>query len=473
MSSKAVESNLFASKQRQRCAACERPERPCFAEWEPKPTTGKIEFGKKPGVTMHSVHSQNEGCEGMNVLAWVMDEASAFRTANGVDNAENVYGTLRSSAQSRFGWMHWIGAIISFPRKQQGDFTLKKYEQSLKSDNIFGDRAATWEVHPRWEQGHPMYQASSDQWTVIEDLNVRVPKEFEEDFLHDGVDALTKYMAQPPLTEGGFFENPHMITEAVNRDLSPLVASVGSRQEILAEGIIRNYVTREITSFPPVVDGAPYFMHGDPGLKKDAFSICLCHTLPDVKVVNEAKGRNTQIQKVVVDFVLSWDPRPGRPVDLLQVDEVIETIAKLYNVRRVTFDRWNSAQSIQKLVAMGIDADDMNFSNADQLAMYRYLRLCFSNAMIELPPGDEVTQNELKCAQGKVRAGALDPEERGVVPQVRARGVRTTYFGPVQGRSCDSVVRLSDPLTLCATRSLQTRHASTTRLRTSSSTSAG
>ncbi|MBE0608035.1 MAG: hypothetical protein IH609_01505 [Dehalococcoidia bacterium] len=77
--------------------------------------------------------------------------------------------------------------------------------------------------------------------------------------------ALTKYMAQPPLTECGFFENPHMITEAVNRDLSPLVASVGSRQEILAEGIILNHVTREITSFPPVVEGAPYFMHGDPG----------------------------------------------------------------------------------------------------------------------------------------------------------------------------------------------------------------
>jgi len=387
----------------------------------------------------------------MNVLAWVMDEASAFRTANGVDNAENVYGTLRSSAQSRFGWMHWVGAIISFPRKQQGDFTLKKYEQSLKSDNIFGDRAATWDVHPRWEQGHPMYQPSSDQWVVIEDLNVRVPKEFEEDFLHDGVDALTKYMAQPPLTEGGFFENPHMITEAVNRDLSPLVASVGSRQEILAEGIIRNYVTREITSFPPVVEGAPYFMHGDPGLKKDAFSICLCHTLPDIKVVNEAKGRNTEIQKVVVDFVLSWDPRPGRPVDLLQVDEVIETIAKMYNVRRVTFDRWNSAQSIQKLVAMGIDADDMNFSNADQMAMYRYLRLCFSNAMIERAPRDEVTQNELGCAQGEVRAGALDPSGRGVVPEVRARGVHTRQCG--RSREClrqrsgviGSMIRSADP----------------------------
>lgn len=158
------------------------------------------------------------------------------------------------------------------------------------------------------------------------------------------------------------------------REPRPLTARGERRQPAgdPGEGIIRNYVTREITSFPPVVEGAPYSRHGDPGLKKDAFAICLCHTLPDIKAVNEAKGGNTEIQKVAVDFVLSSDPRPGQPVDLLQVDEVIETIAKMYNVRRVTFDRWNSAQSIRKLVAMGIDADDVNFSNADQMAMYRY-----------------------------------------------------------------------------------------------------
>lgn len=144
----------------------------------------------------------------MNIVFWIMDEASAFQTRNGGDNANNVYSTLRTSAQSRFAWMHWIGIIISFPRKQQGDFTLDKYERSKLSDDIFGDRAATWEVHPRWEKGHPMYQPLSDEWVIIEDLNVRVPKEFEEDFLHDGVDAMTKLMAQPPLTEGGFFENP-------------------------------------------------------------------------------------------------------------------------------------------------------------------------------------------------------------------------------------------------------------------------
>jgi hypothetical protein len=64
----------------------------------------------------------------MNILVWVMDEASAFRTVNGGDNADQVHGTLRSSALSRFEFMHWIGIVISFARKQQGDFTLGRYD---------------------------------------------------------------------------------------------------------------------------------------------------------------------------------------------------------------------------------------------------------------------------------------------------------------------------------------------------------
>ena len=362
-----------------------------WSEWEPVMLKAKITFDQKPGINLHSLHSKAEGWEGKNVVFWVMDEASAFRTANGVDNADTVYQSLRSSAQSRFAWMHWMGFTISFPRKQTGDFTLKKYELSKTNPNIYGDRGCTWEINPRWEKGHPMYQAHSDQWVIIEDLNVRVPKEFEEDFTTDGTDAMTRYMAQPPLTEGGFFENPVTIKEAVNRDLQPIIAEVGLREQELEHGGTRRYVTRTIISLPPVVEGAEYFMHGDPGLKQDAFCLAVAHTLPESKTVNETATKTVDIKRTVVDFVLPWTPRTNRPVDLLNVDDVILQLCRHYNIRQVTFDRWNSANSIQKIVAEGIDAEDMSFSNPEQLAMYRFLRLSFYNDMIELAPGDEDT----------------------------------------------------------------------------------
>lgn len=226
---------------------------------------------------------KNEGFEGMNVLAFVMDEASAFMTKTGGDNADRVYGTLRSSAQSRFGWMHWLGFIISYPRRQENDFTVNKYAKAMLSrvedeetgevtwGTVYADRAATWEIHPRWELGHPMYQPTSDQFVIIEDLNVRVPKEFEEDFLHDGQLAKTQLMADPPPTEGAFFENPQALDEAVNPNLPKLLTTQGVREELLPEGQIRRYIRHEIDQLPPRVLGMRYGAHGDPGLKKDAF----------------------------------------------------------------------------------------------------------------------------------------------------------------------------------------------------------
>lgn len=156
-----------------------------------------------------------------------------------------------------------------------------------------------------------------------------------------------------------------------------------------------------LDSLPPKAEGRPYYIHCDPGLKKDAFTLALCHTTEDYRTIETAKGEREQLQRVVVDFVISWDPRYPRVVDYLNVRAVLKQLVQFYDVKRVTFDRWNSVEGIQELVAMGVDADDMSFSNAEQLAMYRYLRLAFYNDMITLAPGDEKTQLELKFVRQK------------------------------------------------------------------------
>ena len=269
---------------------------------------------------------------------------------------------------------------------------------------LLKQRTKTWEVNPHFEKGHPLWTPEAEEFVLIEDLNIAVPKEFEEEFLSDGVDAMTRIMAPPPLTQGGFFENPHTINEAVDKGLPRVVVSVGERQEIIAHAVdnpIRRYVTLPLDSLPPKVEGRPYYIHCDPGLKKDAFTLALCHTTEDYRTIETAKGEREQLQRVVVDFVISWDPRYPRVVYYLNVRAVLKQLVQFYDVQRVTFDRWNSVEGIQELVAMGVDADDMSFSNAEQLAMYRYLRLAFYNDMITLAPGDEKTQLELKFIKQK------------------------------------------------------------------------
>ena len=68
----------------------------CFKEFGPVIGATMIRF-PNINLRLHSVHAANESWEGLNLLAWVMDEASAFRAAGGMtDNSGAVYGTLRT-----------------------------------------------------------------------------------------------------------------------------------------------------------------------------------------------------------------------------------------------------------------------------------------------------------------------------------------------------------------------------------------
>lgn len=378
-----------------------RLRRPCFVALcpsgkPPKVTKQQIIF-EHINLRLHSLHSANESWEGLNLLAWVMDEASAFRTEGGADNADKCYSTLRSSADTRFPSHRWIGAVISFPRKQANDFTLDKYKEAKDDPTMFADRAATWEVHPFWDINHPAYREIP--FVVLEDLNLRVPETYMKHFLKDPVDARTKYMADPPPQEDGFFDIPQRIYDSVNADIPPLVCtpSVTVRAYDMpgGESVELPFVRMDLDSLPPRDPDAKYFMHGDPGLKKDAFSLAVGHKLSETGVIIDPEtGEAREVSKLRIDFVLTWEPRPNTPVDLLNVDDIILTLCRYYGIRRVTFDRWNSASSIQKLLTAGIFAEDLSFSASMQLEMYRNLKMLVYNRLIELPQ-DEGLVNEL------------------------------------------------------------------------------
>lgn len=243
-----------------------------------------------------------------------------------------------------------------------------------------------------------------------------MPSPFVDEFIKDPTDCKTKYMCQPPPQIGGFFEIPHKLDECVNRDLPQLVTTTSYNTRTL-ENVTYRYVSKMLESLPPRDPNSSYFIHGDPGLVNDAFAICVCHTLPDTTWVVDGDGSDRELQRVVVDFVLAWEPTADTPVDLKNVEAVLLMLCDYYNVQRVTFDRWNSATSIQLLIENGIWAEDLSFSNAQQLAMYRNLKLLVHSNWIEWPE-DEALLNELRFlklennkithdAFGKDRADAL------------------------------------------------------------------
>lgn len=358
----ASQANLvFFAKLRQRI------QKPMFARFHPHLIEDKIEFPN--AVRLHSRHSENESYEGFNILAWVMDEASAFKDKTKRANADVIYSTLKSSATSRFG-NQWIGLVISYPR-YQGDFTLRMYEQSILQPHIYGDKGATWEIHPH-----------------------RKKDDFADDYRTDPEDARTKYECLPPAITDAFFTLPDKIYEA-NIEVNPIAFVEPSITKRSTPDGEKEYTALSIEIFKKDFQN-DYYLHGDPGIQSDSFVLAMGHTIEGEEKEVKKDEEIIILPKVNIDLILIWEPRDGKPVDVINVKDAILLLSTFFNLKKVTFDKWNSATTIQELIVNGIPAEDMSFSRGQQLEMYRNLRSLIYNNLIKWPSNHFLCEELIK-----------------------------------------------------------------------------
>ena len=320
----------------------------------------KIEFANQ--VRLHSRHSENESYEGFNILAWVMDEASAFKDKTKRANADNIYSTLKSSATSRFG-KQWIGIVISYPR-YEGDFTIRMYESSKTQPHIYGDKGATWEIHPK-----------------------RVKEDFDDDYRTDPEDARTKYECIPPAITDAFFTLTDKIYEANDEKFIPIVFSEQTVTYRRTPDGERAYTALSTDALIKDFHN-DYYIHCDPGLMSDSFVLAMGHRVAGEEKEVKKDEQIIILPRLQVDLILVWKPQDGKPVDIINVKDVILQLSTHFNIKKVTFDKWNSATTIQDLIVNGITAEDMSFSRGQQLEMYRNLRALVYNNLIKWPAND-------------------------------------------------------------------------------------
>jgi hypothetical protein len=379
---------------------------------------GWVQFPRH--IRCFSRHSQNESYEGYNIIAWVMDEASAFLSKAERENADKIYQTLRTSAASRF-MRRWVGFIISYPRHGD-DFTMTKHAEAER-DPTLGIMAdgprKTWEVNTRLGRGQFIEVRPGHE----------VPIELANDYMLDFEAALARYECDPPSARDAFIRFPERLDDAVASGRSPLVEwePVVTRRTVSGPDgrpLTRRYSGVKLTKLGKVKRGTRIFAHGDPGLKHDSFSLCLGHGVPATIMVHVPAsevltGRTLalwlkedpertpedlieweqEVVRTVIDAVIVWNPdfKNDQQVDLLNVREVILQLREAYKIGfaakepTFTFDQWNSAETIQQLQAKHVNVEDESWSGPFQLAMYRNARSCFYNDLVTLPDTASIT----------------------------------------------------------------------------------
>ncbi len=314
-------------------------------------------------ITCHSAHSEADSYEGFNPLVVIFDEIGGFE----YERAENCYKTLRSSAATRYG-SKMLLIFISFPRVAN-DYMMKKYKEATEKNDpeVFAMIGKTWEVNTK--------KSRSD---------------FDKDYETDPEGSRCKYECIPPSYSDAFFKFPDRIDSCIRigkkSQCTGLIVSNKITTRTLHNLEQRHFMGLEVYNL--VLDPSyTYYLGGDCGVDNDSYTISLFHAEPVlIETVDNGQSIKKWINKPVEDLILEWRPskKDRLPVDLLNVAEILEIICRQVFVKKALFDKFNSAEVVQRLMMYGVDAEDKAWSNPFQYQLYSNLKALIYSGQIEL-----------------------------------------------------------------------------------------
>lgn len=317
------------------------------------PKNGSIEFIKN--VNVYSGHSEREAFEGYNTFLVILDEISGFAMPDEEDvkgdaeesmkkTAPGIYKMYRGSITSRFPDFGKL-VLLSFPRYKD-DFIQQKYNEviaeketiirtaTLKRDYDLPDGTLGNEFEISWEEDHILRYAKGrtfalrrPSWEVNPNRKI---EDYADDFYDDPGDALGRFACMPSNLSDGFFKNKQAIEDAF----------------VTSNGVDDDGIFKE--SFKPK-ENVRYYVHVDLAQKHDHCAVAMGHVEKWVEV-SVGSVYNEVHPFVVIDAVRYWTPTKAKSVDFADVRDFIVSLRRRgFDIRLVTFDRWNSHDTMNIL----------------------------------------------------------------------------------------------------------------------------
>lgn len=326
---------------------------------------GEFKFIKN--VNVYSGHSEREAWEGYNVIFCVLDEISGFAldSSTGNENSKTaaaIFKMYRASLTSRFPDYGKL-ILLSFPRYKD-DFIMQRYNRALRGPNNSGvfetiEREHTFKINEeldwgiegneftiRWNEDHILSYGSPNtfamkrpSWEVNPTRNI---EEYKSDFMDDPVDSLGRYACQPPEAVDAFFKSREKVETAF----------------VTANGI--DDEGRFYEDFLPVDDETQYFVHVDLARKHDRCAVAMAHV--DKFIQRDIGSQMTEVAPVVkVDLIKWWTPTSDKHVDFTEVRNFVLSLQQRgFNLKIVTFDRWESTDISNEIRGYGIKVERLS-----------------------------------------------------------------------------------------------------------------
>lgn len=396
----------------------------------------KLDFQRTTGRPVQVIPgSQELHALGLDLFSFLMDEVNFMRVKDNKEagvqtgQAYDLYNATYTRLQSRFirpgGTLPGLMLLLS-SRNAQTSFLEEHLKKVRHHPSTYISDYALWDVKPahrfqakrfRVEVGDRFSGSrllKDDEEPRKQARIVEVPGEFRKPFEEDVDQALRDIAGVATFNLSPLIRDRQSVFDAVHPNMihpfTRQVVTLGTEDDLQLDELFKigeNCRAVESRWTPILNPRSPRFLHIDIGLSGDALGFAMGHVAGTVKVVRNNPDGTEFIASnpfAVIEMMLRIVAPPGGEVDLSKVRAFILYLSRLYPITRVTFDGFQSADSIQILSKQGIEASLLSVDRDDEA--YLHLRSALFDRRLAVyhyqPFEDEVLDLERIVEKRKV-----------------------------------------------------------------------
>lgn len=340
--------------------------------------------------------SQEMHALGLDLFAFMMDEVNFMRSKESkesgkmVGQAYTLYNSTHARLMSRY--MRPGGAvpglmILMSSRNAQTSF-LEEHLKKIDPKRTFVSDYPLWAVKPKHLYVKPKFlvevgdrtsrsRVLKATETARKDARVvAIPGEFRRRFDEDVDQALRDLAGIATFNLSPLIRDRQSVFDAIHPEMvhpfSRDVVSVDYQDDDRIDSFFRiDKVCRVDASVhkPRINPLAPRFAHVDIGLTEDSLGLALGHpagTVRNQRVNDDGTVSEISSPVIIMDVLLRIVPPPGSEIDLSKVRSFLLYLSKIYNIVKVSFDRFQSADSIQIMSKLGFDCGHLSVDKDDE-----------------------------------------------------------------------------------------------------------
>jgi hypothetical protein len=328
--------------------------------------------------------SQEVHALGENLFAVLIDEVDFMRaglTPQERGQAFELHVATRRRMESRFlrsGRLPGVSVLVS--SKQTTDSYVSQYIAQHRDDpHVYVVDRPLWEVKVGYYSrktfpvlvgdGRIASRVLADDEPIPAGARVvRPPIDFRESFLAATDQALMDIAGVAVTGIHRFLSDRQSVFDLVADDLAPPFVREEVVVDVRTAATIEDFLDHarfvqphESRYRPKVRPGVPRYVAGDLALSGDCAGLAMAHVAGSKQVVrqNEDGARYIETAPIIeFDFALRLRPPSGSQIDLSKIRQfLMMLVAYGFPLRKITFDGYNSADTIQALRKQGLDAE--------------------------------------------------------------------------------------------------------------------